>query len=465
MPDQKKRVLITTLFLNAFSGSELHAVAIAKSFMECGYDVTIATFHFSYPLLLEIDRNQIHVINAFQENLPYDHYDIFFAQHYVVAEYVVVNNFFTFDNLSVSVLGPLEPLETLPLFAESEADLITFVSEETRDIHVNISSTRVLDKSFVFHNYAEDQWFNAYHEKRDPHLHKIAIVSSHIPPDELEFIKIAESHGLTVDCFGYGNVFTEITPDLLDQYDVIVSIGRTVQASLAQGIPIYCYDHFGGPGYINSLNFTHNKLSNFAGRKANRKISGFDIYREISDGFPEAFKERQLLHNLAKENFQLKIIFDSYLSRLTALPAKRRSLHQFFSEQEKRRCIVTARGLAQRGNYKTGITQIFFDTSSGYNIFESQTYMVILNAIIKLEIDIQVPTKEIRFDPEFSACSCYIKSIKNEKGENLKYHTAQRVLPIDKGEMFIDEDPSISLKYWIQEGYLLNITLVNKMSI
>jgi hypothetical protein len=455
MSEHKKRVLITTLFVNAFSGSELHTVAIAKSFMRCGYDVTIATFHFSYPLQLEIDRNQIHVINAFQDKLPYDHYDIFFAQHYVVAEYIIINNVFTFDKLSVSVLGPLEPLETLPLFAETEADLITFVSDETRDIHVSYSSNSILNRSFIFYNYAEDQWFNSYDEKREPQLQKLAIVSSHIPPELLDFIKLAESNGITVDCFGYKNIFTEISPEILVPYDVVISIGRTVQATMALGIPIYCYDHFGGPGYINILNFEINKRTNFAGRKINRRITGLDIYQEICDGFLAAFNERQLIYELAKDNFRLKNIFDSYLNCLFELPITRRSLENFFSEREKRRCYVTAKAFAENCLYKKGLSQIYFDTEAGYNELESKYFTVIYHALIKLKIDIPDNTRGVRFDPELSPCICKIMSVKNEMRQELKISTPQLTLPVSNGVMFLTEDP----QYFIEINGSRKITI------
>ena len=43
--------------------------------------------------------------------------------------------------------------------------------------------------------------------------------------------------------------------ELLDHYDCVISIGKTVQYCLVQGIPVFLYDRFGGPGYLNESNY------------------------------------------------------------------------------------------------------------------------------------------------------------------------------------------------------------------
>ena len=54
--EQRKKVLITNLYFQKFTGSELHVLEFAHLFKEKGYDVVIAVYKKSYPLLQELDE-------------------------------------------------------------------------------------------------------------------------------------------------------------------------------------------------------------------------------------------------------------------------------------------------------------------------------------------------------------------------------------------------------------------------
>ena len=41
---------------------------------------------------------------------------------------------------------------------------------------------------------------------------------------------------------------------------------------MSMGLPLYCYDHFGGPGYININNIEHNTYFNFSGRPERQSV-------------------------------------------------------------------------------------------------------------------------------------------------------------------------------------------------
>ena len=53
--EQRKKVLITNLYFQKFTGSELHVLEFAHLFKEKGYDVVIAVYKKSYPLLQELE--------------------------------------------------------------------------------------------------------------------------------------------------------------------------------------------------------------------------------------------------------------------------------------------------------------------------------------------------------------------------------------------------------------------------
>lgn len=46
--EQRKKVLITNLYFQKFTGSELHVLEFAHLFKEKGYDVVIAVYKKSY---------------------------------------------------------------------------------------------------------------------------------------------------------------------------------------------------------------------------------------------------------------------------------------------------------------------------------------------------------------------------------------------------------------------------------
>ena len=49
----------------------------------------------------------------------------------------------------------------------------------------------------------------------------------------------------------------------LQQYDLVITIGRTVPRCLAMGVPVYVYDYLGGPGYLTEANFSLAERNNF----------------------------------------------------------------------------------------------------------------------------------------------------------------------------------------------------------
>ena len=67
--EQRKKVLITNLYFQKFTGSELHVLEFAHLFKEKGYDVVIAVYKKSYPLLQELEEG-ITVIECQNPTFP-----------------------------------------------------------------------------------------------------------------------------------------------------------------------------------------------------------------------------------------------------------------------------------------------------------------------------------------------------------------------------------------------------------
>jgi hypothetical protein len=85
-----------------------------------------------------------------------------------------------------------------------------------------------------------------------------------------------------------GATVRRVTPELIHEHDAVVSIGKTVQYALAAGVPVFCYDHFGGPGWLNDGNVEAAARHNFSGRGFTARDSASELVEEIGDGYRAA---------------------------------------------------------------------------------------------------------------------------------------------------------------------------------
>ncbi|MCP1222552.1 hypothetical protein NKW45_11925 [Acetobacter orientalis] len=117
--------------------------------------------------------------------------------------------------------------------------------------------------------------------KYSKNIKNILIVSNHIPNEVMEAKSLLEAEDFKLHILGESGKSELISPELLSNYDAIISIGKTVQMSILSGIPIYCYDHFGGPGWLRPHNIAQASRFNFSGRGFDEKKTSHTIYSEI----------------------------------------------------------------------------------------------------------------------------------------------------------------------------------------
>lgn len=290
LDNDKKRVLITNLFVQKYTGSELHVLSIAKQFVKRGYEVVVAVFSKAYPLLKYFEEiPEIHVVDCLEYKLPFTHYDIFFAQHYAVADWVILKNHITCDRLIVSKLGIYNSLETLPCFAE-DADVLCCVSSESENqIIKELGEGHIIEK---IENCVDDWFFEEFQGDKTAKLQSIAIISNHVQQEVLMAVEELRSRGIIVKLYGEQFESVLVTPKLLEPYDVVITIGKTVQYALACGTVPYVYDQFGGPGYLTENNFELARKYNFSGRGFQRKKAN-ELASDIINNFEKAFIMRK----------------------------------------------------------------------------------------------------------------------------------------------------------------------------
>lgn len=146
-----------------------------------------------------------------------------------------------------------------------------------------------------------------------PKIPRKVLVVSNFPCGELRDIKpLLNQQGIIIDYLGYlGDRYELISEKIISKYDLVITIGKTVQYCLVSGTPVYIYGSFGGPGYLNAKNFQKAMRKNFSGRGFRDKTPE-EIVEEIVNNYTKAtsfYIERQ-------EDFQKDFIISNNIPEL-----------------------------------------------------------------------------------------------------------------------------------------------------
>lgn len=317
MDMRNKHVLLTNLYLEKYQGSEINCLSLAKALRAMGAEVELATLQYGLPIQAEFQANNLKVKNILTENPDRSHYDLIWAHHSVVLDNILFEKGITADRIVFSSLSPFEPLEAPPAYTNL-LSLCIANSNETRQ--QNLSENIREDLCVVFPNYISREDYLLGRSTPTTPLRKIAIVSNHLADEIKEAEKILRNKDITVDIFGLGYRTVLITPEVLLQYDAIVTIGKTVQYGMGLNIPVYCYDIHGGPGWIRESILDKAFQLNFSGRGFSRK-SGAEIADEILSGFDNAVSETAFLRQFCHDHCILEENLSRMLKKIAARPA------------------------------------------------------------------------------------------------------------------------------------------------
>jgi hypothetical protein len=202
-------------------------------------------------------------------------------------------------------LSPYEPLEApMPEVENAAASLVLANSEETAGAlrAAGIASELIR----IFPNPAPAEFLSASRQ-HPAKLGRVIAVSNHLPDEIHELLRrLRDDHGLVVEHWGVGGEPRRVTPDVLAEASAVISIGKTVQYCLLAGIPVFCYDHFGGPGWLSPESLESAAALNFSGRgQPGRRSSdalldeflrGYDAAAAFATSVPEEIRSR---YNLA----------------------------------------------------------------------------------------------------------------------------------------------------------------------
>ena len=440
-----KTALITNLYFSKYTGSELHVLEIAELLKKRGYAVTIAVFEKSYPLLAE--AKEIRIVECLGEELEQKEFDIIFVQHYPVFDYLCCKYNISYKKLVVSKLSAINDLEYLPI-CTPKADLILCVSEECAEqVYQEIGFD---NRVRVFKNSVNSSHFvQGEQAEKKSKLEKIAVISNHVPKELLELSGLMQDV-CTIDYIGAEYEPRLVDAELLQSYDLVITIGRTVQQCFALKVPVYVYDYFGGPGYINDSNFSWAEKNNFSGRGGFGSKTADELKEDITGNYNANLEQIEKLYSVAKQEYNYDVNFERIYQELMQEDAEYKELN-FYSNAEKKRMVVYANAIPSHRFAKRVFSQLYMDYEEGIREEDSIKWYASENYIITRTFDVDKDVKVIRFDPCNIPATCYIYQVCVNGRVKEEYS--------NKVEHFLHHDPQFLIELTDDENIYEKTTL------
>jgi len=300
-------VLFTGYYFDGFHGSMLHICEMSEYFSQNGFKCYCASVFVNDYIVEYCKKRNLIVLKA--NEIPINiEYEYVFSYHFPILPYLIGRGL-KYKKIIIGCLSSFHPLE-LPLDIYSNCTLLTVVSEEAKQNLLRHSISKInifLLKNFIPRQFSEVEFHPSANIK------KIAVVSNHPPSEILELPKFLSN--ISVDFWGSGQKhYSAITPKILSQYDVVISIGKTVQYCLGMGIPVFVYDYMEGNGYVKPDTLDKEEYFNFSGRSSRRKLEGIFLANEIITNYQQACKDVAILKKIAIERYSLDCNMKKLLS-------------------------------------------------------------------------------------------------------------------------------------------------------
>lgn len=305
MTTKLKRALVATHSLSDFAGSEVFTLELAKELRCMGWQVSIATLLTGEPILSKFTQAGFRVLHctelASQEDtlsfdLAWVHHAPVFYEIFLVQQIQATRTIFC-------SLSFFEPLETLPEHTET-IDIVLANSAENRNFLLS-HSTLTEKQIGVFPNSVPSDYWALSKTHHASKLTSVAIVSNHPCHEVLEAMLYLQAQGIQTEHIGRGGRPILMSPHVLLTWDAVITIGKTVPYCFALKIPVYCYDHFGGPGWITDEVLELAAERNFSGRGFQNK-SAHTIATELIAGYSNAVSKLEARHKHASQTYDLK---------------------------------------------------------------------------------------------------------------------------------------------------------------
>lgn len=342
-----KRILITHVFIQRLMGSTVLTLELAEYLQQRGAEVTIFCSEYAEPVRSLFEARNLKVIDDENHDFHLADYDIIWVNSQMLPLSIVRElSGITEISSPAFIFNHMSALDSIadefPYIYELEERLASLVVTISPEVERKILPYfNNVPPHVLFPNPAPAAFAQLPSKKASDSARRVLIVSNHAPQEVVEAQALLEAKGVSVTHFGEGGAKSAlITPDVLRDFDVVITIGKTVQYCLTAGIPVYVYDHFGGFGYLDESDFAVASENNFSGRGGVKKTSN-EIATEIVEGFHDA--AIQAIQN--RDRYVRQFSIDSVLPKVIN-QAHARIIHSFSPEYAK--ALTSAERLAYR---------------------------------------------------------------------------------------------------------------------
>lgn len=307
------RALLCTNHLMMWGGSELVVLEVAEELQRRGAEVrlfanlsTVAIANAARARGIEVGHDNVG-LRAFD-------YDLVWVQHHTapLLDFSRGPHMRSATRFVFAHLSPFEPFEQPGMVAEAAlADVVLCNSEETAAVVIDADLVELPRR--LLQNPAPRTFEAARCGHHPVRPQSVAAISNHPPPEVRQALQILrDRHGIPSLWMGHkGECYERLTPEFLARQDVVISIGKTVPYCLRAGVPVYCYDRFGGPGYLRPEVFSRAEAFNFSGRCGARQVDAEGLVADLLDGYADGLKRAE---TPAPERFALELQLDQILA-------------------------------------------------------------------------------------------------------------------------------------------------------
>lgn len=313
-----KRALIVTSMLNGLHGSPLVALDAGRVLASAGVMVDFLTLNLAPSYAELFARRGIRCFDPVHNPFPIEGaaYDLVWGQHWPAYGFVFLELCIRARYFALVSLSSFEPLESVDILLQ-EADIVVFNAQSTQDETLAGLPTGISKPMAITGNALPSSWFSpAARPIPVDQPRAVAFISNRRVEELRQASDLLAAQGVHVAFFGVLDKTQLVEQDLIDRFDVIVTIGHSIQKALARGRPAYCYDCFGGAGYIGLANLDMAAKHNFSGRESPSVKSASQIASEILTLYPAAAAQAEKLAVIAAQRFRLELVMAGLLEQI-----------------------------------------------------------------------------------------------------------------------------------------------------
>jgi SAM-dependent methyltransferase len=301
----KIKVLLTNHHLLDYTGSEVYTFTLAEQLTKKGHEVIVYSRYVDKTKIL-FDEIGIRVIEDL-EDIVNNKFDIAHVHHNINA--MEVRN--KFPELPIVYLsqGVLPFLEQPPII-DLHISKYFSISDEVMN---NLISAGIPQSEIIpLGNMIDEIKFLPKNDINENPRNAL-VISGRIDSEKENVIRNSCLE-LNINLKFVGGRFGEVSqPDiktLIEESDIVFSLGRGAIEAMMMGRAVIIYDYLGGDGMVTENNFAEIKQNNFSGRRFKKNFTVNELIDEI-----KKYDKTSVMNvrNLAIQNFSASILTDLLL--------------------------------------------------------------------------------------------------------------------------------------------------------